>query len=410
MNAAPAVTEPSPISAGESTVLERAAWILLCLFIFTIPWEKGVWVPGVGTIARTLGIFAFVGGVAVLLRRRAGRMPNVILLLAGVFVAWCATTYLWSVDQAATVARSITLAQLLAMMWLIWELCRSKERQRQLMGAYVLGAVAGCAITFVRYIQDIQTYYRRYASAGFDPNDFGMILALSIPFSLYLAIRAGRWTRWCWYAAAMMAISTVLLTASRTSLIATFIALSFAVWTWKKVGVLQRTASVCMMGYLVLSLVQFAPGPSRDRLATIPAEVSKGSFNSRKQIWKSGARVWIQHPVFGIGAGAYPEAVRPELGTPEIKGFQYVAHNTFLSVLVECGLVGFALWSTLLGLLLFMIWVMPGPERALWAVMLAAWTAGVTTLTWEHYKTTWLLFSLITTAWAGSWWNDGGDE
>ena len=39
-------------------------------------------------------------------------------------------------------------------------------------------------------------------------------------------------------------------------------------------------------------------------------------------------------------------------------------------------------------------------ERALWACVLAAWATGVFTLTWEHYKPTWLIMALITTEWA----------
>jgi hypothetical protein len=48
--------------------------------------------------------------------------------------------------------------------------------------------------------------------------------------------------------------------------------------------------------------------------------------------------------------------------------------------------------------------MMPSTERALWAVVLAAWTVGVSTLTWEHYKPTWLIMALVMTQWAQSFW------
>jgi hypothetical protein len=50
-------------------------------------------------------------------------------------------------------------------------------------------------------------------------------------------------------------------------------------------------------------------------------------------IWKAGLKVLKSHPVADVGAAAYPEAVRPRLGTPGVPGHQSVAHNTFLSVL-----------------------------------------------------------------------------
>ena len=158
-----------------------------------------------------------------------------------------------------------------------------------------------------------------------------------------------------------------------------------------------------IMFALGLSLVRFAPAPQRKRLATIPNEVTRGTLHDRTRIWKAGLKVLKQHPILGVGSGAYPKAVEPWLGVPKVAGFQYVAHNTFLSVLVECGLVGFAIFALLLATLLLYIWTMQSLERFLWLVVSASWAVGVLTLTWEHYKPTWLIMAMITTGWAGAW-------
>lgn len=410
----PEVTTPDSLAqpVGDLTrnwaskPLELISWLFLCLFVFTMPWEKGVWVPGIGTIARTLGMVAFVAGTASVLYRRKLRSPNLMLVTSALFVLWSGLSYLWSIDPAATIAKVSTLAQLLAMVWLVWELCRGPARQEQLMSAYVLGALLGAGITFIRYGMSIQTYYRRYAATGFDPNDFGLILVFSIPMAIYLAWRHAGWLRWLWTGSVLMVISAVLLTASRTALVATFLSFLIVPLLWARMGMAQRLASLALFGYLIFSLVGAAPSSSRERLATLPEEITEGNFNSRKSIWKSGARYWIRHPVLGAGSGAYPEAVRPELGVPGVKGARYVAHNTFLSVLVECGIPGFTIYAALMLTLVVFIWMMPTPERFLWAVMLLVWVTGVTTLTWEHYKVTWLLFALIVTEWSHGWWRE----
>jgi O-antigen ligase len=98
-----------------------------------------------------------------------------------------------------------------------------------------------------------------------------------------------------------------------------------------------------------------------------------------------------------VGAGAYPEAVRPWLGRPSLAGHEYVAHNTFLSILVECGAIGLGLFAALAGATALFVRMMPRTERALWTAMLAAWAIGVSTLSWEQRKPGWLLLALITT-------------
>ena len=383
---------------------ERAAWLLLCVFVFCIPIEKTVAVPGVGTIARLAGAVAFAAGMVVVLRRRSIRPPNLAMALASVFVLWIGVTWFWSLVPPETASLFLTFAQLFAMLWLIWEFCRGPDRQSWLMAAYVAGTAVASLDTFVRYAQGQETYYRRYAATGFEPNDFGVTVALSIPMGLYLAGQARGLPAWAYRGAVVLAIGAVYLTASRTGLIATVIAFTFVALAWRSWGWAQRVSGVVLFGLLVSGFVEFAPEPTRERLATIPAELVQGQLHNRTQIWKAGLRVLKQHPILGVGAGSYPEAVRPQLGVPGLPGHRYVAHNTFLSVLVEEGVVGFIFFGLLLGVLAVYIWMMPSLERALWAVMLTVWAAGVSTLTWEQRKPTWLLFALITTAWAQAFW------
>lgn len=383
---------------------ETAAWALLCAFVFTIPWEKSLWVPHVGTISRLAGILAFLAGAAAAARRGSVRRWNVALVLAAALVAWSCLTYLWSMDRAATAVRARTLIELLAMLWLIWDQCRGARRQFDLMRAYTLGAVAASSIAFFRYVTNQQTNYRRFAATGFDPNDFGLILSLAIPMALYLGLRERGWLAWCFRAAVPILAAAVFLTASRTALVATFVAFAFAFWTWRRASLPQRALTAAVLLALGLSLFHFGPAPQRNRLATIGTELKRGTLHNRTRIWKTGLKVLKKHPALGVGAAAFPEAVSPWLGKSDSAGFLVVAHNTFLSVLVECGAAGFAVFALLLGTLAVFVWMMPATERALWTVMLAVWAVGVSTLTWEHYKPTWLIIALITTAWARSGW------
>lgn len=389
--------------------LSKAAWAALCVFVFSIPWEKSIHIQGVTTLSHMLGVFAFGAAAVVAWQRRSVRRPNLALALAGVFVAWAALTWIWSIDRSATVTRATTLAELLAMTLLIWDSCRDHARQRHLMQAYVLGAVAASASAYFRYFNDLQTYWRRYAAAGFDPNDFGLILALSIPMALYLAMRGGL-AGWLNRLAVVFMIGAVLLTASRMAMVTTFAAFAFPFLAWNHSSRTQRIASVALLAILALGVFRFAPAPSRQRLSTITTELTKGTLHNRTTIWKTGLKLFPRHAFAGIGAGAYPEAVKPVLGVPGVPGHFYVAHNTFLSVLVECGLIGFAFYGLMLAVTAFYVWTFQPAERALWAVVLAVWAIGVSTLTWEQYKPSWFILALVMTEWALPWRAAGKQE
>jgi O-antigen ligase len=201
----------------------------------------------------------------------------------------------------------------------------------------------------------------------------------------------------------VVVLGGLVLTASRTALIAAFVAFGFVLWTWREADLSQRIASVVLPLALIFGLYGFAPAPARERLATVGRELTRGTLHNRTTIWKAGIKVLRRHPILGIGVGAYPEAVRPAIGKPGVADHFYVAHNTFLSVLVESGAIGFALYGLMLLALVAFVWTMPSTERALWTVMLLVWAVGVSTLTWEQYKPSWLIIALIMTEWGLPW-------
>jgi O-antigen ligase len=192
----------------------------------------------------------------------------------------------------------------------------------------------------------------------------------------------------------------LLLTGSRTALAAACVASLYSALTWRAAAPAQRATSAALALLLILSTVRLAPQSSRQRLATLPAEAVTGTFHGRTTIWKTGLKLLKSHWAQGIGIGAFPEAVKPWLGTSGVPAIQFTAHNTFLSVLVETGVPGALLFGLLLATMAWFAWMLGPSERALWFTMLAVWVTGVSTLTWEQRKPTWLIFGLIMTAWA----------
>jgi len=376
------------------------AFALLWLLVFSIPWEKSITLGGLGTLTRLLGSVALVGGVLDAAIRRTIRPPHLALILTMAFTLWSGTTWWWSADPDATATRALTLVQLCLMSWLCWQLCRTPAQQRALLGAYTAGAAVASLATIARYAGNLQTYYRRYAAPGFDPNDLGLTVALAIPVALYLASSRSGPQAWLWRAAVLLCGAAILLTASRTALLCAFAAFLFVPLAWSRSTPVARWSGIALLALFLAGAVKLAPKESRTRIATIGQEITKGTLHKRTTIWKAGLRAWKAHPLSGVGSGAYPDAVRPLIGVPGVPGHEYVAHNTFLSVLVETGLVGFALYAAGLAVFVAFILAMRPHEAALWSVVLAVWLLGASTLTWEHRKAAWILLALLACEWS----------
>jgi hypothetical protein len=67
----------------------------------------------------------------------------------------------------------------------------------------------------------------------------------------------------------------------------------------------------------------------------------------------------------------------------------------FLSVLVELGVIGALIAFALLFLSVYPAFRLPRQERGLWIVLMLSWAVGVSSLTWEYRKPTWILFGLL---------------
>jgi O-antigen ligase len=138
--------------------------------------------------------------------------------------------------------------------------------------------------------------------------------------------------------------------------------------------------------YLLLPVVQ--PLSSFQRLGTTGTEVTQGDLNGRTEQWRQGFNAFEEHPIFGVGTDMYRS----------VNTLSKVAHNSYLSVLVEEGLIGFALFAMILAMVAGQVWRLPRWDRNFWMTVQVVWAIGASTLTWEHRKTTWLFLTFAVAA------------
>ncbi|AMV19698.1 O-antigen ligase family protein [Planctomyces sp. SH-PL14] len=151
-----------------------------------------------------------------------------------------------------------------------------------------------------------------------DPNDFALVLNLTIIISCYfLADRQLSSARYLWAIPIALSFYGLYLTHSRGGLLGTGVALM--AWMSTKYG--GRVA--LMIGLMGAAAVPVALG----RQGNI--DVSGGTGQQRIQLWADGLnQMKTSRAVFGIGEGKYPD----------VAGL--VAHNSFIHAYVELGFVG----------------------------------------------------------------------
>ena len=363
---------------------------LLLLLVFTIPWEDQFVLHGIGTLCRVVGASTFAVGMLAVVIDGQIRIPRPSHVALAAFVIWGALTALWTVDIDVTVASLKTYFQLLVLTWLIYEFAPTWETQRNLLRAFVLGTWVSAAGTVYSYYSASETYWERSVAAGFDPNDLCVIFALSVPMSFYLmTVDTSGLRAWFWRLHPVLVVPAGLLTASRGGFLAICGALVIIPLVFRRLPRLTKAVLGIALLLAIVSLAGSIPTARWERIATIPQELSSGTLGDRRLIWAAGLQLFRERPGAGVGLGAFSSAVNEYLGS------SVVAHNAYLTVLVETGLVGAVLLGIALVLMVGQLRRLEYPERRLWWITILTWSVGAMSLSWAQRKPTWFLFALL---------------
>ena len=381
--------------AETPTALRKLAFAALWLLVFAIPWEDAIWLPDYGTATRLIGMLAAGLGILAFIEKGRIKFPSPAHILMILFTIWASISYLWSADPASTAEQASTYRQLLIMVWLIWEFGADSREQERLMQAYVFGTFVSSIDTLRQFFAHHEAVYQRYAGAGLNADQVGLVMAVSIPISYYLLIRSHGPLAWVYGLQLALAETSILLSAGRGGFLAALVALSIVPVTSRSLTSRQRMTIFCALFLVICCGLCLAPATSWERISTIPEEVAHGTLGERTVIWRTCWELFSAHPFLGVGAGAFRESSRRFLLTPMIP------HNTFLGVLAEQGIIGFGLFCALLAILVLFVKDMPPLSRKLWMVFLGVWVVAASDLTWNNGKSTWFFFGLLIAQWAG---------
>lgn len=377
--------------------LRLVAFWLLAAFVASIPSENGVTISGMGSLSKLIGILAFGTGVVALFRRNilSVRAPSFFLVSAVAFVFWETLSYYWSIVPGVTIGRTVTYAQLLVMVWLIWEYARTEWHRMILMQAFVVGVYILLGVA-IRAFLSADEFVARNVGESFNPNGFAIVTALAIPMSWRLTFYwKSRWLYWLNILYLPSALLGVVLAASRGGLLTTLAALMIIPLTFPNLKLVRKLGLSAFIGGVVWAVVVYVPNTypelqtNLERLSGTTQEVRAGNLTGRREIWAAGAEVFSQNTYIGVGSGGFGKAIEP------IYGEAKPAHNVFLSILVDLGVVGLVLF---LSMLLFVVWPSlrtASRTRTFNLVLFMALLVGLIPTNAENDKFSWFILGLL---------------
>jgi hypothetical protein len=170
--------------------MRKIALILSLFFIFLIPWEGVVRLPGLGNMSRLVGLGVGAFWLATVVLTGRFRRPSPFQIAVFVFVLWNALSVFWTGSPSETRGQVKTWAQLFIFVYFLWDLYTTRTAILAGLQAYVLGAYVafGSAVNNYFSNQAFYTHYDRFSAGDTNPDGFGFILVLGIPAAWYLAV------------------------------------------------------------------------------------------------------------------------------------------------------------------------------------------------------------------------------
>jgi O-antigen ligase len=347
----------------ERAVLPRWPWqgvewsLTYVAFLWYVAVITTYHLPGadVAMIAALVGLFT---------RGERVRVPGLLGWL-GAFILWSAIGYVATAFDKPVFDNLILLGKIWLMVLVAANALRTRSQIRFfivfLLACFVLYPLRGA---FINYFLSHYTLLGRalwnfiYAN----PNDLAVLALLQLSMAAGLLTTERKKTPvWAGALVSVVLLTTlVLLTQSRGGVIALGVLTLLIL-------IIRRVRLRLVIGMSVLAVIVVAVAPSAlwtrmsgltkatdtERLGEVDRE---GSAKGRYQIWRVAAMMINDHPIVGVGLGAYSYAHQryaQDAGVDrDIRGLRDT-HSTVLNVLAETGVPGLLLFLSLVGTTLF---------------------------------------------------------
>lgn len=320
-------------------------------------------------------------------------------VVVGILLVALAST-VQAFDTSTALTTTTRYASFVALYVVVSQFVGAHVLQRRVAWVLTLASGAAAAIALESYFSgDTVVATLPYAN----PSDFAFILATTVPLTFWLLGASPRWRLPLLGVVALIA-AAIVLSLSRGTIVGLAAGLAWMVL------VDRRHVRLVLGGGLLALLVAvlvIRSDPSRFETALLyKQKVADYNVTTRYDAWTAAAELAVEKPLLGVGPGNfrfyYNELTDRPAGTHNL----FVAHNAYLDVAAELGLVAMVLFVLYLILIMGRLTVAarrgdgpPGYARALRVSLVIAIVAAAF-VSEQYYPPFWLLGGLATAVWA----------
>jgi putative inorganic carbon (HCO3(-)) transporter len=330
--------------------LDLVVALLAADFFFNAYLNHGA---GIITIDKIIGALAIAAWVLDWVVNRRPILGNRQLAVLGAFLAWTAVSIAGASSEKAALVTSLRYLIFITLYFLVIQMVRGERRRADVLLRVIVGAAAAASV--IGLVAFFSHRVTRASGPITDPNDFGFILASSVPLAIYqVQWAATRWGRAVCVAAVILILACTLATFSRSALTGLAVATGWTLLTGR-VRFRWVLSILACMGVVVAIIFMTAPRLVSNALGQ-KTHIATQNVDVRFGYYRVEINEWEHYPLTGVGPGnfvyrfyQYAPAVQESVPFP-FKILTISGEEAYLVILAEQGTPGLVLFLAYLAL------------------------------------------------------------
>ncbi len=374
-------------------LIRKTGLLFMFLLLLALPTDGMTNIAGLAMV-KVAGLMVFGLTAVLVITGTDLRGEPWFFLFSLLYVSWALFSFLWTPMpvnyesiQAINSQQSLKAhLYLLALLLLMFQVIRTEQDLQYAFVAFMLGTLGLMFLLARNYDPGGNTV--RYQIQGFDANETAVQIAMTIPLAIYLLTLSKVWLLRVFSVAYLpVAMFAIMITGSRTGAVIMLLGLmGFIPWLWRASLPMKAVSTLA----LVLALVGVASvinEKTLERLFTTGSEISQGTLNERSVTWSRAYEEWDTQPVFGHGLGSFRRVINRH-------NIDYTAHNSFVAITVEQGVVGLALYAGVIFVAVFSAFRLDSGRRMIMLSLLLVVLMGQMALTLYENMYIWFAYLL----------------